>query len=134
MEDEMKDAQVSCLSGIIDLQRLCQKQNLKLSTETNQYLVYLTLKKLGPFIAQKLISKRKWWLYLQIWLLCAIHRCSSMNLKFMFELQWWFIASSSHAFKIKYIPDECYDSSILNIEPLIGYINRKNFCKTPTIQ
>lgn len=57
MEDEMKDAQVSCLSGIIDLQRLCQKQNLKLSTETNQYLVYLTLKKLGPFVAQKLISK-----------------------------------------------------------------------------
>lgn len=55
----MKDAQVSCLSGIIDLQRLCQKQNLKLSTETNQYLVYLTLKKLGPFMAQKLISKRK---------------------------------------------------------------------------
>jgi hypothetical protein len=59
MEDEMKDAQVSCLSGIIDLQRLCQKQNLKLSTETNQYLVYLTLKKLGPFMALKLISKRK---------------------------------------------------------------------------
>lgn len=59
MEDEIKDAQVSCLSGIIDLQRACQKQNLKLSAETNQYLVYLTLKKLGPFVAQKLISKRK---------------------------------------------------------------------------
>ncbi|XP_071133777.1 histone-lysine N-methyltransferase SUV39H2-like [Mytilus edulis] len=57
MEDEIKDAQVSCLSGIIDLQRACQKQNLKLSAETNQYLVYLTLKKLGPFVAQKLISK-----------------------------------------------------------------------------
>lgn len=57
MDDEMKDVQVSCLSGIIDLQRACQKQNLKLSAETNQYLVYLTLKKLGPFVAQKLISK-----------------------------------------------------------------------------
>ncbi|XP_060071011.1 histone-lysine N-methyltransferase SUV39H1-like [Ylistrum balloti] len=57
MELEIKDAQVACLSGIIDLQKACQQEKLRFSPETNQYLLYQTLRKLGPYVAQKLVSK-----------------------------------------------------------------------------
>ncbi|XP_033746371.1 histone-lysine N-methyltransferase SUV39H2-like [Pecten maximus] len=57
MEVEIKDAQVACLSGIIDLQKTCQQEKLRFSPETNQYLLYQTLRKLGPYVAQKLVSK-----------------------------------------------------------------------------
>lgn len=53
----MKDAQVACLSGIIDLQKTCQQEKLRFSPETNQYLLYQTLKKVGPYVAQKLVTK-----------------------------------------------------------------------------
>lgn len=56
---EIKEIQINCLSNIPDLQRSCQKEQLKFSAETNEFLLYLTLKKLGPFMAQKLVSKCK---------------------------------------------------------------------------
>ncbi|XP_062574314.1 histone-lysine N-methyltransferase SUV39H2-like [Saccostrea cucullata] len=54
---EIFESRVPCLSDILDLQRTCQKQELKFSPDTNRYLLYLTLKKVGPFVAQKLVSK-----------------------------------------------------------------------------
>ncbi|XP_013394122.1 histone-lysine N-methyltransferase SUV39H1-A [Lingula anatina] len=57
MEVECRKVQVACLCNIPDLQRACQKVNLKFSQETNEYLLYLMLKKLGPWMAQKLIHK-----------------------------------------------------------------------------
>lgn len=60
MADGDHDVRVACLSGILDLQRVCQRENLQLSPETNKFLVYQTLKKVGPWRAQKLISKRKY--------------------------------------------------------------------------
>ncbi|KAL5015151.1 hypothetical protein ScPMuIL_009421 [Solemya velum] len=57
IDEKPKEARIACLSGIFDLQRACQRENLRLSTETNQFLVYLTLKKVGPVVAQKLVSK-----------------------------------------------------------------------------
>lgn len=54
---EIFESRVPCLSDILDLQRTCQKNQLKFSTDTNRYLLYLTLKKVGPFVAQKLVSK-----------------------------------------------------------------------------
>ena len=54
------ESEVSCLSSILDLQRSCQTQNVELSTETNKYLLYLTLKKVGPSIAQRVVSKCEW--------------------------------------------------------------------------
>lgn len=67
---EIFESRVPCLSDILDLQRTCQKNQLKFSTDTNRYLLYLTLKKVGPFVAQKLVSKCKfnaiWMQYLYI--------------------------------------------------------------------
>ncbi|KAL8594044.1 hypothetical protein ACOMHN_016423 [Nucella lapillus] len=57
MEEEMERANVQCLSDVVGLQRACQTENLRFSTETNKFLVYETLQKLGPSAAQKLISK-----------------------------------------------------------------------------
>ncbi|XP_071082158.1 histone-lysine N-methyltransferase SUV39H2-like [Haliotis cracherodii] len=57
MADGDHDVRVACLSGILDLQRVCQRENLQFSPETNKFLVYQTLKKVGPWTAQKLISK-----------------------------------------------------------------------------
>ncbi|GAB1602640.1 hypothetical protein Ahia01_000543600 [Argonauta hians] len=51
------NAQVPCLSGILDLQRMCQQENVKFSSETNRYLVYLMLKKVGPMMASKLLDR-----------------------------------------------------------------------------
>ncbi|KAK3102045.1 hypothetical protein FSP39_008354 [Pinctada imbricata] len=51
------ESTVPCLSSVIDLQRKVQKEELKFSTETNQFLLYHTLKAVGPFVAQKLVSK-----------------------------------------------------------------------------
>ncbi|XP_041349660.1 uncharacterized protein LOC121368956 [Gigantopelta aegis] len=56
MEKE-RTARVPCLLGILDLQKLVQSENLHFSEETNRYLLYQTLKKVGPDEAQKLISK-----------------------------------------------------------------------------
>lgn len=59
MDVEIKDARVACLSGIIDLQKTCQHNKLRFSSETNTFLLYQTLKKVGPYVAQKLVSKCK---------------------------------------------------------------------------
>ena len=59
-EPEQLDSRVSCLYNIIDLQRVCQKHNLKFSEETNKYLLYHTLKQLGPVLSQKLVTKREY--------------------------------------------------------------------------
>ena len=63
---EMPQASVTCLYGIIDLPGLCQRQvdAVKLSAETNRYLLYLTVRKLGPILAKKLLKKCTY-----IWLL-----------------------------------------------------------------
>lgn len=53
------DVQIPCLSGILDLQQVCQRENVKFSSETNRYLVYLMLKKVGPLMASKLLDRRK---------------------------------------------------------------------------
>ena len=55
------DSQVSCLSSIADLQRKCISESVGFSQETNKYLLYLTLEKLGPSLAQKVVSKCKLW-------------------------------------------------------------------------
>lgn len=52
-----RDLQIPCLSGILDLQDVCQRENVKFSSETNRYLVTLMLKKLGPLMAAKLLNK-----------------------------------------------------------------------------
>ena len=49
---------VPALYTVIDLQRLCQEQKVTLSTETNRYMLYTTLRKIGAVQAQKLIKKR----------------------------------------------------------------------------
>lgn len=54
--------------------------------------------------------------------------CSSMNFKFMFGINDYNVMPPP--FKIKYIPDESCHSSILNVEPLIGYRNNI-FLKRP---
>lgn len=51
------DVQIPCLSGILDLQQVCQRENVKFSSETNRYLVYLMLKKVGPLMASKLLDR-----------------------------------------------------------------------------
>ncbi|XP_064604960.1 histone-lysine N-methyltransferase SUV39H2-like [Liolophura sinensis] len=51
------DVQVACLSDIVGLQRKCEQQQLQFSAETNEFLLYQTLKQVGPILAQKLISK-----------------------------------------------------------------------------
>ncbi|KAH3880143.1 histone-lysine N-methyltransferase SUV39H2-like [Dreissena polymorpha] len=51
------ESEVTCLSSIKDLQKKCMSQNVQLSNETNKYLLYSTLKKIGPAIAQKAVSK-----------------------------------------------------------------------------
>ena len=56
-EDEMERVRVQCLLDVVGLQRACQSANLRFSAETNKYLVYVTLQKLGPSSAQKLVSK-----------------------------------------------------------------------------
>ena len=53
------ESEVSCLSSILDLQRKCQNEKVELSKETNKYLLYLTLKKVGPSVAQRVVSKCK---------------------------------------------------------------------------
>lgn len=53
----MERVRVQCLLDVVGLQRACQSANLRFSTETNKYLVYVTLQKLGPSAAQKLVSK-----------------------------------------------------------------------------
>ena len=55
-EDELK---LPCLYNFVDLQRLCESQNVQLSTETNRYMLSLTFKKIGPTLSQKLIQKCK---------------------------------------------------------------------------
>lgn len=58
-ENEIKNLQVQCLSDAAGLQRACQAANVRFSSETNKFLVYETLQKLGPSAAQRLVSKRK---------------------------------------------------------------------------
>ena len=53
------ESEVSCLSSILDLQQKCINQNVGFSSETNKFLLYLTLKKVGPSVAQKVVSKCK---------------------------------------------------------------------------
>ncbi|PVD24367.1 hypothetical protein C0Q70_14848 [Pomacea canaliculata] len=56
-ENEIKNLQVQCLSDAAGLQRACQAANVRFSSETNKFLVYETLQKLGPSAAQRLVSK-----------------------------------------------------------------------------
>lgn len=51
------ESEVCCLSSILDLQQKCNSQNIGFSDETNKFLLYLTLKKVGPSVAQKAVSK-----------------------------------------------------------------------------
>ena len=57
-EDEY-DVNVCCLSDIGGLQRACETTSVKLSMETNKFLVYETLQNLGPAASKKLFNKRK---------------------------------------------------------------------------
>ena len=56
---DIYESQIPCLSSVIDLQRKVQKEKLRFSSDTNQFLLYQTLKAVGPFVAQKLVSKCK---------------------------------------------------------------------------
>ncbi|WAR26612.1 SUV92-like protein [Mya arenaria] len=49
------ESEVSCLSSIRDLQKRCIHQKIQLSSETNKFLLYSTLVKLGPSLAQKAV-------------------------------------------------------------------------------
>lgn len=51
------ESEVCCLSSILDLQQKCINQKVGFSPETNKFLLYLTLKKVGPSVAQKVVSK-----------------------------------------------------------------------------
>ena len=48
---------VPCLMGLLDLQRLCSENGVRLSEETLHYVIYEVLKRLGPSQSQKLITK-----------------------------------------------------------------------------
>ncbi|KAI0211317.1 hypothetical protein LSAT2_003839, partial [Lamellibrachia satsuma] len=56
---ETRQASVACLYSIVELPKLCQSQTgmVKISAETNRYLLYLTVRKLGPILAKKLVKK-----------------------------------------------------------------------------
>ena len=51
---------VACLCNIEDLSKKAQSKNVKISKETNSYMVYLLLRKLGAPQAKKLIQKCKY--------------------------------------------------------------------------
>ncbi|CAG5118021.1 unnamed protein product [Candidula unifasciata] len=53
----MKACSVPCLLDIVELQQLIERDGLQLSQETKEYLLYMTVKRLGPNKSQKLISK-----------------------------------------------------------------------------
>lgn len=56
-EWEMENVRVQCLSDVAGLQRACQAAEVRFSEETNKFLIYQTLHRLGPSAAQKLVSK-----------------------------------------------------------------------------
>ena len=59
IDDKMRQVSVPCLYSIVELPMLCKKQTgtSKISAETNRYLLYLTVRKLGPLLAKKLVKK-----------------------------------------------------------------------------
>ena len=57
---EENELQLPCLYNFVDLQHLCEYQNVKLSEDTNRYMLRITFKKIGPTLAQKLIQKREY--------------------------------------------------------------------------
>lgn len=56
-EDEEPMLSVNCLSSFVDLQTLCEKQSVTFSADTNRFVLHSTLKKMGPYRAQKLVKK-----------------------------------------------------------------------------
>ena len=56
---DMPQASVTCLYSIVDLPKLCerQKDHVTVSADTKKYLLYLTVRKLGPILAKKLLKK-----------------------------------------------------------------------------
>ena len=64
---ETRQASVACLYSIVELPKLCQSQTgtVKISAETNRYLLYLTVRKLGPILAKKLVKKCMYTSYIQ---------------------------------------------------------------------
>ena len=58
---EKKEARVPCLSSIGDLERLVTKMDLKFTTHTNEFLLQVIMKTLGPALSQKLIQKSEYY-------------------------------------------------------------------------
>ena len=56
-EDPPPECKVAGLYSIADLERECRRENLRFTKETNSYLLYETLKTLGPLQSQKLLQK-----------------------------------------------------------------------------
>ena len=94
--------------------RHCQNEKLNLSPETNTFLLYLTLKKVGPSVAQKIVSKCKnnliVFFLLNAWVMLRCEILINMISKYMFLFQ--SIASPK------------FWMSELNIS--IGFVQRKN--------
>lgn len=59
LDTKSDEETVKCaaLYNLADLERVCKKEKIKFSSHTNDYLVYHTLRKLGPVLAQRLINK-----------------------------------------------------------------------------
>ena len=55
--DVSTTVQVACLSNICDLEEQCAKQKMRLSKETNRFLLFLTVKRLGLANTQNLMKK-----------------------------------------------------------------------------
>ncbi|KAL4226777.1 hypothetical protein ACF0H5_014756 [Mactra antiquata] len=51
------ESDVECLQSILQLQKACSRENLVFSSETNNYLLQLTLKKVGASVTQKVVRK-----------------------------------------------------------------------------
>ncbi len=56
-EDDIKPAKVACLYSFTDLEKRANELNVKYTKETNRFLLYQTMKKLGPALSQKLCQK-----------------------------------------------------------------------------
>ena len=59
-ERENQQGQVKCLYTVAELEKACQKQQLRLSAEANRYLLHLTVRKLGQSRVQKIVKKCKY--------------------------------------------------------------------------
>ena len=57
MKSKCRSLTVDCLYSIADIPRLCQASNIQISADTNRFMLYLTLRKLGPCTAEKIVKK-----------------------------------------------------------------------------